>query len=285
MRIYATIEASRQADDSLKKEYKNRLIAYIKNSLLEPYIHYEDESSDVYDHYVAVSSNDLYMNHTFTFHHHCPQDVLEYAIRRRGDAAWLVETMKDLRVDEYPFPFDQNDRRVYMVGQNGNHRSALYKAIGLPDIMLNRVSKIKSFNIDGYYIQQYNINLINLFKKVGLLQMDNGKYKDRFGYLIWILPKPSHNYERQIIDLCAKARWVNKVLNPNIPVKYKFLESEYQIIKELNEGLPSLAKFLNKNLLITKITLAKLRLGSDSLEKKRENNNDKIFKKLSHYFK
>lgn len=221
------------------------------------------------------------MNHSFSFHAHTPLEVLNYAIRRRGDADWLIQEMEDLRVRECPFPFSEDDRRVYMVGQNGNHRSALYKAIGLPDIMLNRVSRIESFNIDIYFIQRYPINLINFLIQEGLLQEDNGKYKDIFGYLIWILPDHRISYENQIIELCARARWVNKILNPSIPARYRFLESEHQVIKKLSEGHPPFTKSLNEYLLKAKLGLAKFSSRSNTLDKKREVRNNEIIEKLN----
>lgn len=288
---YTLDQKSKVANEALKNEYKNRLIQYINNSLFRPSFIYNDRDSDEWTEYIAVKSNDLYMNNDFTFYHHTPRKVLEYSIEQRGNADWLMQQMEELRVDEWPFPFSKDNRRVYIVGQNGNHRSALFRTIGLPEIMLNRVTKINSFTIDEEKISSYPKDLINLLIRVGLLQVHDGVYNDRFGYLAWILPAPSsfssnpyfpnlYTNANTIRTICAKVRWVNEVLNPDIPEKYKFLESEFLLVKELSKGRKPLAKFLSANLLKAKIYLANSSPKSSNLEKEREMKNNKTISKL-----
>lgn len=283
VKAHASIESQKQCGSKLNDEYKTRLEKYIEKSLIEPFIRYKDEAQDHSKKYIAVKSCDLYMNHKFSFYHHQPKAVINYAIEHRGDWDRLLDEMEGLRVYEYPVPFSVDERKVYMVGQNGNHRSAVFKAIGLPDIMLNRVSKFESFNIDQDSISQYHISLINLLKHVDLLHEHEGNYLDVYGYLIWIMPDPGYrcNQISQIIDLCARARWVNEIFSDRIPPKYKFLESEELVIKKLSEGMSPFAKFINDYLLLAQVNFAKLFSKSNTLEKARRTHIDRIIEALN----
>ena len=78
------------------------------------------------------------MHHGFGFYHHSPSEIIQHAYDKRFDCEYLIGEMGEsasggLNLAEYPSPVP--GQTVYMVKENGNHRSLLFRLLNLPCVM------------------------------------------------------------------------------------------------------------------------------------------------------
>ncbi len=107
-----------------------------------------------------IQSSEIRLEKDFTFYHHTKEEVVEFAVKNRGDHNLLMETMDNLYLDEYPAPSASG--KAYMVSANGQHRRLVYSCIGLPKV-LAEVQKT-SGNKWRFYWKRQDKNAFKLLK-------------------------------------------------------------------------------------------------------------------------
>lgn len=128
---HCTEEATRP-DEEASQLYRKRLEQEISCSLITPNctpLIRIPESEDV----EWVRRDRIAMKKGFSFYHHSQEKLLSYSMKHRGDPAIHVESMKDFHLIEYPGV--EENQSIYMVGDNGHHRSLVYACIGFLSVL------------------------------------------------------------------------------------------------------------------------------------------------------
>lgn len=183
-------------EGEIREIYNNRLNEYIEGSVISPNCRnclIEDKNS------IWINPNKIILQNGFSFYHYKPEEILDFAILKRGDAKFLISQMSGpgivdyLDLQEYPSPFTTES--VYMVRMNGNHRTGVFRSINLPFVNANiGLSKSDKWKYKSYLDKKYIIKILNLFKEINLIdffeEADYGEFiiKPTIGLSIWILP-------------------------------------------------------------------------------------------------
>lgn len=163
-----------------------------------------------------VQSSDIRLECSFDFYHHTKEEIIEYAVKNKGNYNLLMETMNDLYLDEYPAPSASG--KAYMVSANGQHRRLVYSCIGLPKV-LAQVQKISGNKWMFYWKRQERnaLKLLKWLKYKGIIECI--ERVDRDALIIsdagnisgWIIPNPDlHSLWQMISDMKARAEFLNR---------------------------------------------------------------------------
>lgn len=187
----------KKEDVLLSQKYEDRLNKCINESVDTPACTYSD-SLTIDKKWINPCN--IFIKRGFTFYHHSPKEILEFSLEKRGDYSFLISQMNQyphiniLYLREYPSPF--SEEKVYMVGHNGNHRTCVFRTIGLPFVTA-RIERPKSNKWiyyspkNHYFIEKLfsllkKLRLISNLRKIGI---DIYEIVPETGLLIWILPR------------------------------------------------------------------------------------------------
>ena len=202
-------------------DYKARLNNYIKDSLYKP-ICYNLDYKTVNGKW--INPNSIILESGFKFYHHSPDNILDHSIEKRGDFEYLINQMNPenssdiLHIREYPSPFF--DDKLYMVKGNGNHRTGVFRTIGLPIVTASIEEPLSSQWI--YYTDSFGCMVKKLFKflkKIDMLekfdiQYDRCLFTPKSDLAIWILPDVESG---SIIEIVSKIQTRIRLLDNLFP--------------------------------------------------------------------
>ncbi|HFI0265717.1 TPA: hypothetical protein ACGOU9_002195, partial [Streptococcus suis] len=180
----------------------------------------------------------IILENGFQFYNHSPDDILEHSLEKRGDFEYLINQMNPdtssdiLHIREYPSPFFGD--KLYMVQRNGNHRTGVFRTIGLPIVTASIEIPMSDQWI--YYTDSYGSVVKRLFKflkKIDLIeefdiQDDRYFFTPKSGLVIWILPNVGSG---SIIEIVSKIKTRIRLLNNLFP------DQSNQIPKKLKSKL------------------------------------------------
>lgn len=166
-----------------------------------------------------VQSSEIRLKIDFDFYHHTKEEIVEFAVKNRGNYNLLMESMNDLYLDEYPAPSASG--KAYMVSVNGQHRRLVYSCIGLPKV-LAQVQKT-SGNKWRFYWKNQDKNAFKLLKWLkykGIVECiekvdhDTLVISDANNISGWIIPNPDPNSLYQMInDMQERAKYLKCSFN------------------------------------------------------------------------
>lgn len=207
---YCIAEDKKKIDD-IKGEYQERLDNYIYYSLYMPS---RANCSTIEIDGLWIEPYKIILSNGFEFYHHSPKEIFEYSIKKRGDYEFLISQMNSephtniLDLKEYPSPFTQD--KLYMVRLNGNHRTGVFRTIGLPFVTA-RIEKLNSnkwtYLVGGniWFVEKF----LNLLVKIKLIENYERRNSKKYiiipktGLAIWILPG---NYCISIVKILKDIR-------------------------------------------------------------------------------
>lgn len=176
-------------------------------------IRWIDPTRVLYEH----QEDEVHREERFHPYHYTEQEMLDWALEARGDAErWFLGTMAGnlqinlLTVTQLPAP--PGHAPIYGAIQNGNHRRAVFEAVGLPVVRaLVEVCEANSWWTYEFVEAQW----CALFVRVGLAEAlrksisgrpgwDNFAVTDVLGCLPWLVPEC---LVRNALDRGVNACW------------------------------------------------------------------------------
>lgn len=128
---------SRKEPNDLMMRYHQKMSESVHYSLILPSCiipssHYQKLTN------CWINPECIILHHGFGFYHHSPSEIIQHAYDKRFDCEYLIGEMGELasgglNLAEYPSPVP--GQTVYMVKENGNHRSLLFRLLNLPCVM------------------------------------------------------------------------------------------------------------------------------------------------------
>ena len=190
---------SKETDEELYREYEKRYNEAFSKTVMRPYCIPSLEKIRKTGK-GEIEADCLLVDNSFSPYHHTKEKIIEYAINIHDDIERIEEDFQNgegLCVDEYPaFP-----NKVYLVSENGNHRSLVYKCIGLSKVKAQKIQY--SSQNQWRYCYRDSIDLpwilISWFYKNNLIDKllwDKSERTFSFesNYAVgWILPEPSYS--------------------------------------------------------------------------------------------
>lgn len=129
VRQHCAVEEKRSHKEA-SSLYRQRLNDEISRAIISPYC---IPSAGIRKHEREwINGDRISLEQGFSFYHHSPDALLEFAVQYRGDADLHISDMDNLYLDE--FPGIVASQPIYMVSTNGQHRRLVYACIGLPAI-------------------------------------------------------------------------------------------------------------------------------------------------------
>lgn len=180
-----------------------------------------------------INPDRIILHNEFGFYHHSPSEIIQYAYEKRSDCDYLIGEMAEsasggLNIAEYPSPL--LGQIVYMVKGNGNHRSLLFRLLGLPC-----VKSVVERNVEECWL--YGHSDVSLIYPYMLFLVYCGLIKNlqrtRFGYEftlcesglgIWLLPGTHVRSRRAlIVDVRKRMALIERVyLNKGVVIPELF---------------------------------------------------------------
>lgn len=226
-----------RTEEEAYEEYEKRLnnieSKAIKSPHCTPYVK-EGRKTEV----EWIDNADVRLVQGFDFYHHKHEDILEYAVKHRGDYEEIFLSMKELYVDEFPAP--NINGKAFMVSANGQHRRLVFGAIGLPRIKAN-VQKC-SGTFWRYAFGNYNINVIKILiwlQEQGILEREDIRIseddtllvRDKRNIIPWILPDPRKGTIYKLLLDMRERLCLLKTAFPEIENNYlEILNSQFKCI-------------------------------------------------------
>lgn len=214
---YCEQEKNKQKE-LIEREYTDRLNTAINLAVYKPYcIPYVEGGRSKKKEWININS--FRLEYGFTFYHHSKSDLLEYAIKNRGNPDVHLYAMRDtdqVNVDEFPAPGKTG--KVYMISSNGNHRTLVFYSMGLKYIEAN-VQKIIDNKWRYYWKNQSPAaaTVLTWFKKKGLI--NNITYIDKDTIIFdgkcniagWIMPSSeSGSLFRMIREIKKRLKFIKQ---------------------------------------------------------------------------
>lgn len=180
-----------------------------------------------------INPDRIILHNEFGFYHHSPSEIIQHAYEKRSDCDYLIGEMAEsasggLNIAEYPSPL--LGQIVYMVKGNGNHRSLLFRLLGLPC-----VKSVVERNVEECWL--YGHSDVSLIYPYMLFLVYCGLIKNlqrtRFGYEftlyesglgIWLLPGTHVRSRRALIaDVRKRMALIERVyLNKGVVIPELF---------------------------------------------------------------
>ena len=209
--------ASEISDNEARQNYQRNIENEINKSVMEPFCKpFSEKSRPKIREWVP--SSEIRLVAGFGFRHYSKEEIVELAVKKRGDYNSLMKEMNGLSLDEYPAPSASG--KAYMVSSGGNHRRLVYSCIGLPKVSAE-VQKI-SGNKWLFYWKGRNLNAIKLLKWLkykGIVERIE-QYPHDYSTLVisdknhisgWIIPDPAlHDLNKMICDMQNRANLLKK---------------------------------------------------------------------------
>lgn len=133
VREYCEMESCKESND-LMVRYHEKMSESVHYSLISPSCiipssHWQKLVN------CWIDPDRIILHNEFGFYHHSPSEIIQHAYDKRSDCDYLIGEMAEsasggLHLAEYPSPL--LGQVVYMVKENGNHRSLLFRLLGLP---------------------------------------------------------------------------------------------------------------------------------------------------------
>lgn len=206
VREYCEMESCKESND-LMMRYHEKMSECVHYSLISPScIIPSSHWQKLVDCW--INPDRIILHNEFGFYHHSPSEIIQHAYEKRSDCDYLIGEMAEsasggLNIAEYPSPL--LGQIVYMVKGNGNHRSLLFRLLGLPC-----VKSVVERNVEECWL--YGHSDVSLIYPYMLFLVYCGLIKNlqrtRFGYEftlcesglgIWLLPGTHVRSRRALI--------------------------------------------------------------------------------------
>lgn len=211
-------KASEISENDASINYQRNIEDEINKSVRVPFcIPFSEQPRQTIREWIQLS--EIRLAYDFDFYHHTKEEIIEFAVKKRGDHTFLMESMNGLYLDEYPAP--NNSGKAYMVSDNGQHRRLVYSCIGLPKV-LAQVQKT-SGNKWRFYWKRQDKNAFKLLKwlkykgiveYIELVDYDTLVISDASNISGWIIPDPELNsLYRMINDMKERGKYLKSSFN------------------------------------------------------------------------
>lgn len=122
--------------------------------------------------------------------HHTDQEVLDFAIRNRGNHAIHLQSMQDLWLDEYPVP--AGCEPLFKISNNGHHRRLVFHIVGYSLVAGN----IQRCGPGIWTVSREQARWLRLFEVAGLADVESDgpsyfRISDATSVTGWVLPPAS----------------------------------------------------------------------------------------------
>ena len=228
---YCELESCKESND-LMMRYHEKMSECVHYSLISPScIIPSSHWQKLVDCW--INPDRIILHNEFGFYHHSPSEIIQHAYEKRSDCDYLIGEMAEsasggLNIAEYPSPL--LGQIVYMVKGNGNHRSLLFRLLGLPC-----VKSVVERNAEECWL--YGHSDVSLIYPYMLFLVYCGLIKNlqrtRFGYEftlcesglgIWLLPGTHVRSRRALIaDVRKRMALIERVyLNKGVVIPELF---------------------------------------------------------------
>lgn len=142
-----------------------------------------------------------------TLLHHSESELLDYAVRHRGDSELHLRSMDDLWLSSCPVPSGHDP--LLVVTRNGHHRRLVFETIGYPRVR----GLVRGCLPDTWQVRREDARWVRLFLRLGIAELrrshDPGAFTliDPTGCVGWVLPPgetPTAHVVGEVVERMAR---------------------------------------------------------------------------------